>query len=384
MLCTFVPDKPGYQVCTECKRPPVRVRYGGKLHAVCRPRGIPRPDPAKQLCVHLGEQTGERDCETCKGRQTRLKTFHCQAGFGDVTLRDCRRCASYKPFGPTRITRVSLPDYCFNAGLAEVYGKLKLCWRQKPRGSDIWIGDLAEDGWVENAVKLFLPHPLCHAGREDPRLFWYRDRLHVGFCGVQSGGGRIVAHQLLSRFNETVDGLEETWYPRYEDRATWEKNWSWFDHDGELYCVYSISPHVVLADSRCYRNVIDKCAETPWQPRWSGGLLRGGAPPVRVGDEYWSFFHGTLDQPGMPRRVYSTGVYCFEAKPPFRPTRYTPEPLQWPDEATRPAGLGVSVVFVCGAVRRGDTWLVSYGVHDRWTEIAEFSHAGIERAMTWT
>lgn len=92
------------------------------------------------------------------------------------------------------------------------------------------------------------------------------------------------------------------------------------------------------------------------------GEPRGGAPPVRQGAAYVSFFHSyrpvgrlrwvlrywpvTLGAKlprilaAIERRLrwpfaqvrYSAGAYAFEAAPPFRPLWLTPEPVLRPED----------------------------------------------------
>jgi predicted GH43/DUF377 family glycosyl hydrolase len=110
--------------------------------------------------------------------------------------------------------------------------------------------------------------------------------------------------------------------------------------------------------------------------RWDWGHLRGGAPPVRRGGEYYHFFHGALDAAGG--RTYTLGAYTFEAAPPFRVTRFAPLPLLLPTEG---GGNVPRVVFPCGAVDAGSHWLVSYGVNDRWARVARFTSQEVEKAL---
>jgi predicted GH43/DUF377 family glycosyl hydrolase len=149
------------------------------------------------------------------------------------------------------------------------------------------------------------------------------------------------------------------------------------------FAVYTINPHVVLQVSG---DRASPFTTHSLSVPWSGGHLRGGASPVLVGDEYWSWFHGSVDA-GAPTpagrartKVYNVGVYAFEARPPFRPTRITPQPVLWADERTRePAWC--AVLFPCGAVLDGDRWRVSCGVHDREIRVFEWSHAEISDRM---
>src|SRR5256885_12693044 len=51
--------------------------------------------------------------------------------------------------------------------------------------------------------------------------------------------------------------------------------------------------------------------------------MRGGAAPVRVGDEWWCFFHDRVESGG--HRIYRAGLYTFAAAPPFRVLRLIPD-----------------------------------------------------------
>jgi predicted GH43/DUF377 family glycosyl hydrolase len=169
-----------------------------------------------------------------------------------------------------------------------------------------------------------------------------------------------------------------TWKPLYRHETNWEKNWGFFGNAGELWCLYSISPFVVL---HMYKDEALPFSDFAWQQKWIGGHMRGGAPPMEFGDEYYSFFHGALDHEGYPTRTYSVGCVVWPKRPPWRPRRYTPVPIMVPPEAGWPRELGVSVVFPGGAVRRGDRWILSVGVHDAWCHIVEVDAQELEKAM---
>ena len=113
---------------------------------------------------------------------------------------------------------------------------------------------------------------------------------------------------------------------------------------------------------------------------WSGGVLRGGAPPVRVGDEYFCFFHGALDDE-RGHRVYPLGCYTFEAQPPFAPRRLTPDPLAWPDPAAKPEHWWPPTFYTGGSALRDGRWLIAYGASDHVSKVATFDAAGVEAAL---
>jgi predicted GH43/DUF377 family glycosyl hydrolase len=87
-----------------------------------------------------------------------------------------------------------------------------------------------------------------------------------------------------------------------------------------------------------------------------------------MGDSYLSFFHSSYALSGEKwARVYFTGAYAFESKPPFKPIAYTKEPLVMGEffdmSIARPCNV-VFVVFPCGAILDNGEWAVSFGYQD--------------------
>ena len=91
----------------------------------------------------------------------------------------------------------------------------------------------------------------------------------------------------------------------------------------------------------------------PRRPRsvWEGGEIRGGACPVRVGDELWCFTHDRIYDGHL---LYRTGLVALDGRPPFAVRRMIPEPiLVAADRGTKPVLQYASVVFAGGAARGG-------------------------------
>ncbi len=353
-------------------------------------------------CTKLGAATGETvPCGSCPG-SVRLKTFACSVN-GRCTVEKaapgvacCRTCPDRDPplpvpwtppvssranaLPPLRTTRVhglvaSEKDDGFNASILRYQGRLLLAYRSGWEGSQILVAELSEDFQPTRSVPLVIRHQLSRSGREDPRLFVHRGKLHVAFVGFVAAGGKT--HMLYARLTDGLE-VEHVYAPEYAGRV-WpkEKNWSFFEWSGELFAVYSIAPHVVLhvRGDHAY-----PFAETAVKLPWGGGHLRGGASPVLVGGEFWHWFHGAQDSAGFRR--YSVGVVAFEARPPFRPTRISPAPLLWANDSTVPAEQPhKSITFPCGSVLEGGVWTISAGTHDAWVDVHEWPHAEVERSM---
>src|SRR5690606_34380981 len=86
-----------------------------------------------------------------------------------------------------------------------------------------------------------LRHPRANYGREDPRLFVFRGRLHIAYIGVQGTGQGVATHQMYARLTDDLR-VEEVFHPEYAFRREWEKNWQFFEWENELFAVYSIAP----------------------------------------------------------------------------------------------------------------------------------------------
>lgn len=377
----------------------------GRLRQICRGENIV-PEKAEHYrrewatmskrvtsCAHLGEATGEQvKCGTCPGG-TKIKVFACGI-HGACTIAKpidgiatCAGCPQFAPrgaIGGTLVKRfdeanlgMGQPGKRFNPSLIEdptTPGGYLLAYRDGWAGSEIHLIRLGTDfSPAGEPWRLHLRHNQASYGREDPRLFMHNGRLHIAYIGVV---GRIIHTSVLyAQLTEDCSAVEQLWYPHLPSRQSWEKNWGFFSHGGELFAIYSVAPHRIL---RVVDAVPAFAHETPCPVPWQGGVPRGGAAPVLVGDEWWHFFHDRTEN-GL--RVYRTGLYTFENKPPFRIKRYIPEPILTADATTRPSDQYAAVVFTCGAVKRGGDWILSSGIHDRWTELTKFSHVDLESKL---
>lgn len=176
-------------------------------------------------------------------------------------------------------------------------------------------------------------------------------------------------------------------------RQTVEKNWMLFEHDGQLWVIYSISPHVVLkvelVDQQTALCRPVYCQE--WDARAYTvryGPLRGGAPPVQGEKCYISIFHSLFPVRPLRRLLfrllrrrstatlrYVAGVYAFEAQPPFAPQWLHPEPLIQPPPLPRRFTPQLDsrierCAYPCGSVHRDGQWFISIGVQNEYCCIA--------------
>ena len=206
---------------------------------------------------------------------------------------------------------------------------------------------------------------------EDPRIFAHDDMWHIAVASWYKTGD-IKVNQTYAIISETDDAIDRK-SPVFGGNGKnlfWqtgnEKNWGYFTHEGRLRFVYGISPNHVVA-------TIDEeglCSHTecPSNLAWKWDQIRGGTPPILIDGEYVAFFHSSIPWKTIPkyglRRRYFMGAYAFEAKPPFRITRYTPEYLLAGSEHDVMIPGSPAVVFPCGAALVDGSIVVTYGSND--------------------
>lgn len=357
------------------------------------PRGrIPLPPP----CAHLGKPTGiTRTCPSCTG-DTQVPLRQC-AVHGSCTensllpqVQCCLICPDRTqapalvrtPLLPLRTVRIGPaglePGQAFNPSIIDHNGRLLCCYRTGWSGSRLWLTELDRESYqpVSASLPLDLRHPLCTGGREDPRLFSFQGNLLLQFSGVRVANGKTTVQVLYARITDAGEVLN-VWHPECAASSEWEKNWQPFGVSEQLYAIHRMQPHTILRLTGDRAEVAHRHTTVL---HWRGpGELRGGAPPVRVGDEFWCWFHAT-DRTQKPA-LYTTGVATFAAEPPFQWKRITPIPVLWPESSDLPPGWWAQVVFPGGAVLRGQTWSVACGYHDHEARVYEFDHTAIEERL---
>lgn len=314
---------------------------------------------------------------------------------------------SLLPVAWGRVAPASL-CYAFNPSLAVRKGERLLAYRVvlPDLRRRIAVCRLDEEHRVLPGSAVPLSDLLVDGGdwHADPRLCLFGDRLFLHY----NNGGRIQNDIFLVELDPAT--LQPMGPCRTlaldHPRAPVEKNWMFFAHEDALYAVYSIAPHRVhrvdIGRSRSGPVPCVSAHDTPWDSsalteRY--GLPRGSTAPVRLGDRCYSFFHTRYQKP-LARRVlgtllhrqflgaftYGTGVYAFQADPPFAPASCSPELLFEPPlrpESSRPAlsPWNDSVIYASGAILDGDDWVVSVGIHDDGCGLMRIPHTDVLRSM---
>ncbi|MGH7135962.1 MAG: hypothetical protein ACREHD_09495, partial [Pirellulales bacterium] len=107
----------------------LREAASGSIPAV--PKEKPEPAPTQHaatngrvdICVHLGQRTGFRDCATCEGN-VRQKVFACNhPNHTDTTLTDCKKCPDFTARSHATELHISPVMAKANGLLAEANGE---------------------------------------------------------------------------------------------------------------------------------------------------------------------------------------------------------------------------------------------------------------------
>ena len=304
----------------------------------------------------------------------------------------CEHCAYRTSMSvpAVRRERLPVPDGHFNPSIVLWGGRLLLATRDSwghSRVSLWWLDNVKADwtgAWRATQIGSYgSSHP--EAPRlEDPRLFVApdpetgRDRVHCMF-NLPDGYPPKRVQVGYVRFDGNLTGIEHTEVFRSPEGNAYEKNWAPFfdDRIGEIRWVYASKPR---------HTVLGRQAWTTDNPLpWTGGVVRGGAAPVKVQkadgrETFYHFFHGCLKR--AQGSVYTVGCLEFEADAPFRVLRQTPTPLLWPTlPAVDELVVKSYVVWPGGAVFHAGAWHLALGIDDCHCRIARIPYDEVESSL---
>lgn len=230
---------------------------------------------------------------------------------------------------------------------------------------------------------------------EDPRAVYWNGQTWIVCVNFTwfTNGSWTGAHQMLGVFQDKggTDITEETWtcLARRDPvvgtnlghtghtGGKHNKNVLFWFVDDKLHCLYTSDPWVVVEFGSKWEDQIEHVAEGV---KWNYGIIRGGTPPVQVGDYFFTFFHSSLPWRGRYRRYYM-GALAFQAKAPFTPVLWTREPILVGSQNDYWQQRKPLVVFPCGAVMENGKWLVTLGVNDLKSAWIEIPHNDLFNAL---
>jgi hypothetical protein len=290
--------------------------------------------------------------------------------------------------------------YTFNPAITQFHGNLLMAYRAVLADGlrRIAICRLDERHDVVHGSVVPLSDHMPEAGdwQADPRFCVLGSRLCLHFNTGRRRPNEIYLVEL------DPGTLLPTSAPRPRalagPRQVVEKNWLLFDGGSqEMLAVYRIAPHTVLRVSPGAAGPVpcERMEEIGWDPSAYTsrfGPMRGGTPPVRVGEVYYSFFHSVYALPLVHRLFnrlrhgewarryrFALGFYGFAASAPFAPVCFSPRPILFAPPRREPLERQLNrpadrVIYADGAAFDAGVWTVSLGLQDEQCCLETFSH----------
>jgi len=216
---------------------------------------------------------------------------------------------------------------------------------------------------------------------EDPRALKIGDDLYL-FCSMLNPEDTRCRYMCVANLDPAT--FSTNYVTALDINIQWiEKNWCPFEYvgyDGNRHlCIeYQMSPRklFVLPDPQVndLKNVILPSGSAytylPWVQKW--GIIRGGTPAQKIGDEYLSFFHSWFrEENGM--YWYVMGAYTFQAEAPFTITKMSEYPILFRSIFDSPvihtADINKRVIFPSGFVVQDNLIHLAVGENDCATKI---------------
>jgi len=241
--------------------------------------------------------------------------------------------------------------------------------------------------------------PAYHDWVADGRLFTAGGRLYLHFNGgTNAAPNKIYLVEVDATSLLPVGPAREV--VRDGGRRRLEKNWMFFEHDGDVYAVYSFSPLVILrvdfsdpAFVRC----------TPvFKHEWDAffyeeiyGELRGGATPVRRAGRLYFVAHSCFradvksSSPVPTDLCYVAPVIVLKAVPPFEPIWCSPRPILQASDREMALPVArilddrcIEAVFPCGAIADGEDLIISYGLNSNQSVLRRMAFRDLDAALS--
>lgn len=215
---------------------------------------------------------------------------------------------------------------------------------------------------------------------EDPRALFAGEQFAVSF--TRCVGGKPPTQEIA--FIDINWKITEVWHPRIGHNGTDvtnatypEKNWVWFNHEGDWHVIYWLEPmQVYRVESG---KPVGRWETNKFNPQWAHGIRHGGGSPTRIGDEYFGFCHSLMPWFSRNRSRYFISAYAFEAKPPFAMTRMARVPLLASEDIWRDNPC--SCVICGGAILRNGVWTLAIGAKDEECIRVEIPHVDVLKTL---
>lgn len=264
-------------------------------------------------------------------------------------------------------SQVSLPStgysFGYNPTCIEFRGKQIVVYRYHPDKKS-WRTQLAiQDGDVSHPIHS--PENFKDYSLEDGRLFKFKGKLHISYVCARSIGtlARCVVQYGELKFDGRVWSIVDHQQPLIfgNDFSGMQKNYSFWESGGKLYCAVQRSPEQVVYELDGEKVVKEHKTTTP---RWEFGQMRGGTMPLDYNGMWLQFFHTQRQLPSGASWVM--GALLMEKEPPFQIVAVSKRPILVGNEQYfHGSKFWKPNVAICyGAIALDNLFLISIGIND--------------------
>jgi len=274
----------------------------------------------------------------------------------------------------------------FNPATIEVEGNIYIFYRAATRNNASTIGLAISKNGVSIDERFDQPifRPREHFelpvddrdrgfGTEDPRIVKIGGRLYMTYSAYNGKVPRVavssiaVSDMLARRFT--------AWSPHkvISPENISDKNACIFPEmiSGKYVVFHRIGENICadVVDSLEFNQPLSRCLEVmgPRRGMWDGRKIGIATPPLKTSKGWLLFYHGQSEH-----RVYRVGIALLDLHDPTIVLARSAYPVFVPKNDCGLNDFGVTVVFPCGLVLRGDTIYLYYGACDRVTGVAKF------------
>jgi predicted GH43/DUF377 family glycosyl hydrolase len=278
---------------------------------------------------------------------------------------------------PVDLDETSPCPYNYNSSVVKYLGRMLLAYRAENDESGSWIYITEIDSQYQpTGENIKVNFPVNHPDNqfEDPRLQIMGGKLFLSVSFWEERKWSYHPQQRLFQLSESLEVVSE-WPLEYgkNGRTGVEKNWVFFDRNNFAHGIYTYHPFTVFDLSS---HGVGGTVKYVDGFKWSYGQIRGGTPPVLIDNEYWLFFHSSMRDTSLR---YYMGVAVFDID--FNPKRMTKIPLLCGTDLDPFKHWKPLVVFPSGLVYDNGKFIVSMGVNDLWTAIAEYNKTDIDKVL---
>ena len=296
-------------------------------------------------------------------------------------------CVRHEPILEPRAGLAWEEGGVFNPAAVEVEGNIYILYRAATKNNASTIGLAISKNGISIDERLDDPvfGPQDHFelladdkdrgfGTEDPRVVKINGRLYMTYSAYNGKVPRVAVSSIA-----VSDVLARRFTAWSTHRVISPENFS--DKNacifperihGKYVVFHRMEDHICadFVSSLAFDEPLTRCLEVmaPRHGMWDGRKIGISTPPLKTPEGWLLFYHGQSDH-----RVYRVGIALLDLHDPTIVLARSAYPVFVPKNDCGLNDFGVTVVFPCGLVLRGDTIYLYYGACDRVTGVATFS-----------